>query len=238
MIVRTDLTPPLLITQPDHAALAATIMRGWQSGGLAESPRHVAIMLAIQAHDNGWQEVDAEPCLDPSSGRVLDFGSVPEDVRHGVWRRGVARLAGEPYAAALVAQHAVHIYRRMRQQPGWRQFFVDMTAARDQHLLSAHETIETLHREYAFLRIADLASLTFCGVDTDGQAHEMGYDVRLEGARLIVSPDPFDGGAFDIAIAGRELASSFASVADARAAWQSAPRRTVSGVVTGGAIPL
>ena len=84
----------LLITQPDHAALSATIMRGWESGGLPESPRHVAIMLAIQAHDNGWQEVDAEPCLDPATGRVLDFVHVPEDVRHAVWQRGVARLDG------------------------------------------------------------------------------------------------------------------------------------------------
>ena len=173
--------PALLITQPDHAALSATIMRGWQSGGLPESPRHVAVMLAIQAHDNGWQEVDVEPCLDPATGRVLDFVHVPEDVRHAVWRRGVARLEGEPYAAALVAQHALHIYRRMRQQPGWRQFFVEMTAARDRHLLAAHETIETLQREYAFLRLADLASLTFCGVDTAGQAQEMGYDIHLEG---------------------------------------------------------
>jgi hypothetical protein len=62
----------------------------------------------------------------------------------------------------------------------------------------------------------------------------MGYDIRLEGTRLTVSPDPFNGGTFEIAITGRLLAASFASVADARAAWQSAPRRTVSGVVTGG----
>lgn len=233
MIVRTDLEPPLFITQPDHAALAATIMRGWDSGGLQESPRHVAIMLAIQAHDNGWQEVDLEPCLDPANGHVLDFVHVPEDVRHAVWKRGVERLAGEPYAAALVAQHALHIYRRMRQQPGWRQFFVDMTAARDQHLSASHETIETLQREYSFLRLADLASLTFCGVDTNGQAQEMGYDIRLEGPRLLIAPDPFAGGVFDIEIAGRELASSFASVADARAAWQHAPRRTMTGVLSG-----
>jgi hypothetical protein len=234
VILRTDLSPPLFITQPDHAQLAATIMRGWRSGGLPESPRHVAIMLAIEAHDNGWQEVDAEPCLDPATGHVLDFVHVPEDVRHAVWRRGVARLAAEPYSAALVAQHALHIYRRMRQQPGWRQFFIDMTAARDQRLTAAHETLETLQREYAFLRLADLASLTFCGVDTDAQAHEMGYDIRLEGTRLIVSPDPFEGGTFDLAIMGRELASSFASVADARTAWQAAPHRSVTGVVTGG----
>jgi len=234
MIVRTDLSPPLFITQPDHAALAATLMRGWQAGGLSESPRHVAIMLAIQAHDNGWLEVDVEPCLAPATGHVLDFVHVPEDVRHAVWKRGVARLAGDPYAAALVAQHALHVYRRMRQQTGWRQFFVDMTAARDQHLAMSHETIETLQREYAFLRLADLASLMFCGVDTDGQAQEMGYDIRREGPRLIIVPDPYAGGAFDIEITGRELASSFASVADARAAWQAAPRRTVSGVLSGG----
>ena len=238
MIVRVDRPPPLLITQPDHAALAATIMRGWTSGGLPESPRHVAIMLAIQAHDNGWAEVDAEPCLDPATGAVLDFAHVPEDVRHAVWRRGVARLAGEPYAAALVAQHALHIHRSMRQQPGWRQFFVDMTAAREQHLSAAHETIETLQREYAFLRLADLASLMFCGVDTGGQAHEMGYDIRLEATRLIVAPDPFDRAMFEVAITGREVAASFGSVADARAAWQSAPRRTVSGVVAGGTARL
>ena len=228
------ISPPLFITQSDHAALAATLMRGWHAGGLPESPRHVAIMLAIQAHDSGWLDVDAEPCLDPATGRVLDFVNVPEDVRHAVWKRGVARLAGEPYAAALVAQHALHVYRRMRQQLGWRQFFVDMTVARDQHLAASHETIETLQREYAFLRLADLASLQFCGVDTNGQAQEMGYDIRLHGPRLVITPDPSAGGAFDIAIAGRELASSFTSVADARAAWQAAPRRTVSGVVSGG----
>jgi len=192
------------------------------------------VMLAIQAHDNGWQEVDVEPCLDPATGRVLDFVRVPEDVRHAVWRRGVARLGGEPYAAALVAQHALHIYRRMRQQPGWRQFFVDMTSARDRHLAAAHEAIETLQREYAFLRLADLASLSFCGVDTAGQAQEMGYDIHLAGRRLVVSPDPYAGATILLEITGRELdLASFASPAEARAAWQSAPRRTVTGVVTG-----
>ena len=234
MIVNTSVRPALLITQPDHAALSATIMRAWQRGGLPESPRHVAVMLAIQAHDNGWQEVDVEPCLDPATGRVLDFVRVPEDVRHAVWRCGVARLGGEPYAAALVAQHALHIYRRMRQQPGWRQFFVDMTSARDRHLAAAHEAIETLQREYAFLRLADLASLSFCGVDTAGQAQEMGYDIHLAGRRLVVSPDPYAGATILLEITGRELdLASFASPAEARAAWQSAPRRTVTGVVTG-----
>ena len=155
------------------------------------------------------------------------------------WAIGL-RAAGLDDAAVENAFDRGEILRThaMRQQTGWRQFFVDMTAARNQHLSAAHETIETLQREYAFLRLADLASLLFCGVDTNGQAQEMGYDIRLEGLRLVIAPDPFAGGVFDIEIAGRELASSFASVADARAAWQHAPQRTVKGVVSGGASRL
>jgi hypothetical protein len=234
MIVRTDLSPPLLITQPDHAALAAAIMEPWVAGGLRESPRLPAIRLAIQAHDNGWQEVDEAPFLDPASGAVLDFVHVPEPVRHEVWRRGVARLGGEPYAAALVAQHALHIYRRMRQQEGWRSFFAELTAARDWHLHAAHESLETLQREYAFLRLADLASLTFCGVDTAGQSHEMGYDLRFDGIHLVVTPDPFAGDATALEITGHELAVlSFTSAAEARVAWGAARNRTLTGVVSG-----
>src|SRR5262249_36506940 len=157
-------TPPLLITQPDHAALAAAIMEPWVAGGLRESPRLPAIRLAIQAHDNGWQEVDETPFLHPATGAVLDLVHLPETVRRGVRRRGVAGLGAEPYAAARVAQDALHIYRRMRQQEGWRSFFAEMTAARDWHLHAARESLDTLQREYAFLRLADLASLMFCGV--------------------------------------------------------------------------
>jgi len=95
--------------------------------------------------------------------------------------------------------------------------------------------IETLQREYSFLRLADLASLTFCGVETDGQAQEMGYDIRLAGARLIVSPDPYLGATIPLEVTGRELdLGSWASSADTRAAWHTARRRTVTGVAAGG----
>ena len=39
MIVRSSGSTQLLIAQPDHATLAATIMRAWQAGGLLDSPR-------------------------------------------------------------------------------------------------------------------------------------------------------------------------------------------------------
>jgi len=192
-------------------------------------------MLALEHHDDGWREVDAEPFLDAATGRILDFVHVPVAVRHSVWQRGVAGLEAEPYAAALVAQHAVHVYQRLRQDPAWSSFFAEMTAARDWHLQAAHEALETLQREYSFLRLGDLASLTFCGIDTAGQAAEMGHDLRLDGPRLIVAPDPFGGAEVALQIAARELSSTaFASADEARAASDSAPRRTLTGAVVGG----
>jgi len=53
MIVRFDGSAQLLITQPDHAALAARIMRGWRANGFPDAPRHSVILHAIEEHDNG-----------------------------------------------------------------------------------------------------------------------------------------------------------------------------------------
>ena len=118
MIVRVNGSSQLLITQPDHAALAALVMRQWRAGGLLQAPRLSSILLAVEQHDNGWREVDAAPLVDGGTGRVLDFIGAPDEVRRAVWPRGVDRLAATPYAAALVAQHALHIYRRYRDNPG------------------------------------------------------------------------------------------------------------------------
>jgi hypothetical protein len=209
MIVRSSQTSPLLITQPDHAALAARIMQHWSADGLPASPRRREILLAIAEHDNGWREVDASPILDPSTGQVLDFVHIPNDVKRGIWPRGVARLADAPYAAALVAQHALHVYRRYRAEPDWASFFEEMAVARDRHL--ARETTATLDdllRDYLFLRIGDLMSLTFCNAWTEPDADGWAYRVRLDGSRLLVSPDPFAGRSIPIEITARTLDSA------------------------------
>src|SRR3954463_4207109 len=105
MIVRTYRDRLQLITQPDHAQLARRIME--HCVALADHPRRNAIMLAIAEHDNGWAEPDAAPTVDLSTGRIADFITAPTAVRQGAWPRAVARLAHSPWAAALVANHAV-----------------------------------------------------------------------------------------------------------------------------------
>jgi hypothetical protein len=64
MIIRADDSSLFLVTQPDHAALAARIMRRWTAAGFPEPPRRDDVLAAIDAHDNGWREVDAAPRAD------------------------------------------------------------------------------------------------------------------------------------------------------------------------------
>ena len=230
MIVRHEGFAQLLITQPDHAALAGRIMRHWLAGGLHDSPRRTEILLAIDAHDDGWQAADGAPAVDPESGRILDFMQVPDDVRRGVWPIGVERLANVPYAAALVAQHAIHVYQRFRADPAWLPFFADMEVRRDRHLQVASTNLDVLLRDYPFLRLGDLASLVFCNRWEQPQA-EAGYTLRLDGSRVVITPDPFAGRALDIDVTARELPVRLPlgfSVEDAIA---SAPRRAIRGTI-------
>jgi hypothetical protein len=215
-------------------------MREWRADGLRGSPRLSSILLAVEEHDNGWHEVDAAPLVDGVTGRVLDFISAPDDIRRSVWPRGVDRLAASPYAAALVAQHAVHIYRRYRDNPGWAQFFTEMETRRDRHLQPTALPLEVLVRDYFFLRIGDLVSLTFCNGWTDGQLDDTGsgYAIRFEpgwkGTRLAIAPDPFEGREVPLEITARELPNAaFRSAAEAQDAWSKAPQVLVQGVASG-----
>ena len=201
MIVRPGDGVLHLITQPDHAALARRMMEHWAS--LAKVPRRREILTAIEHHDRGWAEPDAALTVDPATGVIHDFIRVPAEVRQGVWPRSVDRLAGAPWAAALVAHHAVTVYDRFRDDPAWRDFFPAMTALRDTHVGRSGGDLKTLVRDYVYVRLGDLLSLTFCMRAADPVS--LGpWTIRLDGDTLHVTPNPF---VLDLpfAIAAREI---------------------------------
>jgi hypothetical protein len=238
LIVSGQPTSIRCITQPDHAALAGRLMSHWAADGLSASPRRSDILLAVGAHDNGWREIDVAPFLDESSGQILDFVTLPAPMRRAVWPRVVGELLPTPYAAALVAEHALVAYRRLRADPEWTAFFEEMTELRDRHLqASGVDSLDQLRRDYAFVRLGDIASLTFCGVDMTELGEEFGYTLRLDGTRLLFSPDPFDGKTVALEVPFRELpAQVFASRADVRRAWEAAEVRTLSGKAVGASL--
>ncbi len=50
-------------------------------------------------------------------------------------------------------------------------------------------------------------SLTFCNARTESEVAEWDYNMRLDGSRLVVTPDPFGGRTFAIEVAARMLNS-------------------------------
>ncbi|MQA31532.1 MAG: DUF3891 family protein [Luteitalea sp.] len=220
-----------LIAQPDHAHLARTIMEHCVT--LADRPRRNLILHAIAEHDNGWAEVDAAPTVDPDTGTVADFVSAPIGVRHAVWPRGVARLADDPWAAALVAQHALTVYDRFRPEAEWTPFFAGMEAARDAMLRASNLPLDDLVADYVFVRLGDLISLTFCTGSTDVQRFG-DWTVQLSGTRVVVAPDAFGGVRIPIATGARTIRNQlFRSDAQLRDALREANMVTLRGEVAG-----
>jgi hypothetical protein len=248
MIVREAGPDLLFITQPDHAALAARMMAAWRADGLPFRASRAAVLHATREHDLGWREEDAAPRVDASTGRPFDFINLPRDARQAVWRRALPQLADDStYVAAMVAQHALTIYRRHRADPAWVSFFDEMEAARDEWYTAGarpdgtsggpidppvHERLSFL-QDYAMLRLGDLLSLTFCLAWTDRQEFE-GYTIAAEGDRVTVSPDPFEDEEVPIEVTARRIPRQrFTSDDDLRAALAAAGSETLTGRLVG-----
>ena len=218
MIIRRSASHLQLITQPAHAALSARIMREWGPGHFPETERKASILNAVEQHDCGWAEIDEALVLDTATGRLLDFTEVPDAVKRDTSSRGIAPLASDPYAAALAAQHRLHVYRRYIGDPEWAAFFAEMTATRDSYLRAARvESLDEMLRDYRLLRAGDLASLAFCNEWADTADDGCGYSMHCDGTTLTINPDPLGGRTIDIDIQARVISNErFGVPAEAR----------------------
>jgi hypothetical protein len=200
---------------------------------LTSSPRRDEILLAVGEHDNGWTEEDAAPHVNLATGEVFDFVSAPAEVRQAVWPRGVARLASDPWAAALVAQHAVTVYDRFRSDREWAPFFAEMEAARDAMVRATDRDPDVLLSDYVFVRLADLISLTFC-VGWDDEQRFGGWAVQRDETRVVVTPDAFGGAEIPLEVDAREIVRrTFRSDAELRATLSEAKNVTLTGALVG-----
>lgn len=235
MIVRTRDASLELITQPDHARLAAQILDGWRADGLPARPTRATLLFATREHDRGWLTVDAMPPIDPSTGRPYDFVAAPDPIKHELWPRAVAELgAVSPYAAALVAEHALTVYAQHRDSPEWAAFFETLARERDAWLTASAQPVRQLEVDYRLLRLADLVSLAFCNGWTEPREHA-GYRLILAGAEMTITPDPFDGARVPLQVPMRAIpARVYASTADLLAALRGATPSAVEGVCRGG----
>jgi hypothetical protein len=228
VIVREDGSTFLLITQPDHAALARDLVNAIRTEPALESSARETILYATEHHDNGWIEVDAAPTIDPATGRPCDFIAGPIAIKHELWPRGIRRAAEvNPRAGALIAQHAITVYAYRAREPEWQPFFGPITAMRDELLRRLGSTggadRDAFDQEYRCVRLGDLFSLHFCNGWSAPQ-DALGYTSELRGHTLSITPDPFAGATVPIRVMVRRIpARRYLSDADLR--------QTVAGVV-------
>lgn len=249
MIVRDEGSTLLLITQPDHASLAHDFMVAWRGEGFPERTTRAAALAATRDHDIGWTPFDAEPTVDAASGRPSDFINSPIGIRQAVWRGAMDVLPHRStYVAALVAQHALTVYRRYRGDPAWTPFLAEMERARDRWFTDDVRPDGTqggpidppltdrrgFLQDYAIVGTGDLLSLTFCTGWTEPQQAE-GYVIVRTGRDIRISPDPFGGAEIAVRVTARRLPNRrYRDDLDLREAWARADGEILDGLASGG----
>jgi len=235
MIVRHDGDTFLLITQPDHAQLAETLVRAIRTEPALAGDARRTILFATREHDNGWLEVDALPMVDAASGRPCDFMSGVAAVKHELWLRGIARAAKtDALAGALIAEHAVTVYGYRRADPAWTSFFSTIGSMRDALLQRIGFTERAVFDAYyRCVRLGDSFSLQFCNSWTD-PSDTLGYHAEMQGTSLLIAPDPFDGKTVTLRVVGRRIpARQYRDDAQVRAAIAAATPEIVTGTARG-----
>lgn len=100
MIRRETASGLTLISQVDHAYLAARLAACWGNADVPPLPLSSSLLQAVARHDDGWQPWEAAPDLDDEIGQPLNFTEMPMDVATDIWSRSIARCShGMPSAA-------------------------------------------------------------------------------------------------------------------------------------------
>ncbi len=108
----------LLIAQQEHARLAFDLCQGWRP--LLEFVDPPGLEAAILHHDDGWQSWDAEPGVDPATGRPRDFLNMELSAVLPMWTASIDGAARHsPLAAYVVSGHfsALLEHSKLIEQP-------------------------------------------------------------------------------------------------------------------------
>lgn len=193
MIVVPEGSSWLVITQPDHAHFAGELLSLWRTGGLPSHPRRDDLLFAAREHDNGWREADAAPRWNAERSRPHDFLTLPREDRIGIWERGVCRFAADrPYAALLIARHALNLFQGRRGEEGW-DAFLDFLVDFERDLRETSEVpAGDLEADYRLIDLTDLISLTACNRWRD-PAERHGMSIEPGDGTLRLDPFPLAG---------------------------------------------
>ena len=154
MIVQQQADPLIVIRQTDHAYLAGFFARELGNDAFPKPEPFSSFCLAAAEHDNGWQEWELAPGIDPKSFNPYTFMSVPTEEHVALYQRGIERVVkADLYAGLLVAGHCMELYDRAHAtMPGYSAKYVK---SEEQH--TANDFVQRLRLQQLRLKV-DLRS--------------------------------------------------------------------------------
>lgn len=206
----------LLLSHPDHAALAGDFARHWKNADFEPPQPFARILDAVTRHDDSWKDRDAAPELTPDGlpsafshelvGTYDAFEEIDLEAYLGVRGQATEQAAQrDPYAAVLISMHTENLLTEQADPTGLTDGdralldqFVSEQRARQRaliDLLKAHEdlhpflTPEAFRRGFEFLQACDSFSL-LVGVDYPSTSQLRHPQPRRSGALVPIQFSP------------------------------------------------
>jgi hypothetical protein len=249
----------IAIPQPSHSWLSGQLVRAWGNDAFARPAPYEEVCLGAALHDIGWLPWEAEPTLNPETGRPHNFLEMKPSTHTQLWTNGVRQaLAFGRYPALLVSLHAKTIYTTffnfekappedaqlvrsfLEKQEEFQRATVKALAV--DPLLAPDVTPEAIGRNRRLVAATDRMSLEICwgvtdevripGVPTTG-AHVTELYIRSphgDPADLTLSPWPFATDHVEVFCEGRCLRGRFSDETALRDALRAAERAPVRAV--------
>lgn len=261
MLFRDDGDDWIAVPQPSHAWLSGQLMRAWGNGAFAPPAPHEEVCLGAELHDIGWLTWEAEPTLNPRTGRPHSFQELGPSVHTGIWTEGVRRaLALGRYPALLVSLHADTIYgtyfdfdKASAEDAALVRGFLDeqhrfqsgcVAALSGVPRYAGHLSRPALERNRLLVAAVDRLSLEIVWGVADERPiprvpamDDATTTLRLaargrDPVRLTLDPWPFAGDRVDLVCEGRRLRGRFTDEAAMRAALADAEPAVIEAALT------
>ncbi len=142
--------PLVIIRQTDHAFLSGFFAREFGNEYFTRPEPFQSFCLAASEHDNGWQEWELAPGVDPRTFAPYSFMTVPTEEHIFLYQRGIDRiLKVDLYAGLLVVSHCMGLYDRARAtMPGYSAKYVK---SQEQHV--ANDFVQRLRLQQLRLKV-------------------------------------------------------------------------------------
>ena len=126
MIIQEQGDQLILIRQTDHAMLSGFFARALGNKIFSRPEPFESFCLAATEHDNGWNEWELLPQIDPRTFTPYNFMSIPTEEHVALYQRGIERVVRvDRYAGLLVSMHCAGLYDRTRAtMPGFSAKYV------------------------------------------------------------------------------------------------------------------